>query len=70
MTMLAQASGASSGNSPHWRAVRSIVRNISKARLAAPGRSTLAASNHAETRTWSMVSRRYLPKNGIRRPRM
>ncbi len=29
--------------------------------------SALAASNHAETRAWSMASSRSLPKYGVRR---
>ena len=33
-----------------------LARRISKARLAAPGLSTLAASNHADTRAWSIAS--------------
>ena len=56
--------------SPHWRAVRSMARRISNARLAALGLSTLAGSNHAETRAWSMASSRSFPKCGIRRLRM
>ena len=66
-TMLAQGPGASGASSPHWRAVRSMARSISKARLAPPGRSALAASNHAETRAWS---RRMFPNRGTRRPRI
>ena len=46
-----------------------LARGISNARLAAPGRSALAARNHAETRAWSMRSGRMFPNRGIRRPR-
>ena len=41
-----------------------MARRISNARLAAPGRSALAASNQAETRAWSMASSRSFPKAG------
>ncbi len=46
-----------SSKSPHCRAAASIARRISKARLAAPGLSALAASNHADTQAWSMTER-------------
>ncbi len=65
--MLAQGSGTCSPISPHYRAAASMARSISKARLAAPGRSALAASNQAETRAWVMASSRTLPKWGISR---
>ena len=60
---------ASTPSSPHCRAAASMVRSISKARLAAPDLSALTASNQAETRTWSMWSSLSRPKCGIRRPR-
>lgn len=43
---------------------------ISKARLVAPCRSALAASNQAETREWSTASSRTLPNAGFSRLRM
>ncbi len=51
-------------SSYHCRAVASMARRISKARLAAPGLSPHATSTHAEIRAWSMVSRRMRPNAG------
>ena len=49
---------------PHSSARNIIERRISKARLAAPGRFSLAASNHAATSSGPMRSRGILPNAG------
>ena len=49
---------------PNSSARNSIARSISKARLAAPGLSLLAASNHAATSWGPMASSGILPKAG------
>ena len=49
---------------PHSSARNIIERRISKARLAAPGRSLLAASNHTATSSGPMRSTGILPKAG------
>ena len=49
---------------PHSSARNIIARRISKARLAAPGLSTLAASNHAATSCGRIASSGILPNAG------
>ena len=49
---------------PHSSARNIIARSISKARLAAPGLSLLAASNHAAMSSGPMRSRGILPNAG------
>ena len=65
--MLALASVMCSTSSPYWCALQSMARRTSNVLLASPGLSTLAASNRAETRAWSMAPSLSFPQWGISR---
>ena len=59
LSWIRRREAASSPRSPHWCAARSMVRRISRVRLAAPGRFALAALNQTETRAADSMSRSY-----------